>query len=130
MNASSSSGKPDFRRAIGSLGETYAADRLTDEGFAILHRNWRCRSGELDIVAEHRGTLVFIEVRTRTAGGRFGTAAESVDPRKRRQVRSIAEIYMQAFQYRRMPARFDVIAITIERKSNAIIEYKHLQGAF
>lgn len=112
------------------LGEAYAADRLAAEGYAVLHRNWRCRSGELDIVALYRGTIVFIEVRTRTAGGRFGTAAESVDPRKQRQVRSIAEIYMQTFQCRGKLARFDVIAITVERKSSAIIDYKHIQGAF
>ena len=130
MNPSSSSGKPDLRRATGLLGEAYAAQKLEDEGYVILQRNWRCRSGELDIIAEGQGTLVFIEVRTRTSGGRFGTALESVDPRKQRQVRATAEVYLQAFKYRGASVRFDVIAITIERMSSEIVDYHHIQGAF
>ncbi|MBW7473316.1 YraN family protein [Paenibacillus oenotherae] len=126
----SKSSNSDRRHSLGRLGEEAAVERLVSEGFAILHRNWRCRSGELDIVASFDGVTVFIEVRTRSTGGKFGTAAESVDPRKQQQVRTTAEVYMLAHKLRNTAIRFDVIAITVERHSQRIIDVNHIEGAF
>ncbi|MBW7461085.1 YraN family protein, partial [Paenibacillus sepulcri] len=74
--------------------------------------------------------LVFVEVRTRKSGGRFGTAAESVDARKQRQVRTIAEVYMQATGTHGMPVRFDVIAVMVDRGSGSVVELNHIEAAF
>lgn len=118
------------RQSTGKLGEEAAAERLIAEGYTLLHRNWRCRSGELDIVASQGQVIVVIEVRTRTTGGRFGTALESVDVRKQRQVRTTAQVYLQANRLHGMPVRFDVIALTIDRNTSHITEFKHIREAF
>ncbi|MBB3109375.1 putative endonuclease [Paenibacillus phyllosphaerae] len=122
--------RTDTRRLTGQFGEEQGVQLLLEAGYTILHRNWRCRSGEIDIVAANEGVLVFVEVRTRTSGGRFGMAVESVDWRKQRQVRSIAEIYLRTYGYGDMSIRFDVMAFMIDRLTNDIIESKHISGAF
>ena len=70
---------PDHRSALGSYGERVAVRALTDAGFSVLDRNWRCRDGELDVVARDGDALVFCEVKTRTGTG-FGHPAEAVTP--------------------------------------------------
>ncbi|GGD68517.1 YraN family protein [Paenibacillus nasutitermitis] len=122
--------KRDDRGKTGRQGETAAAEYLLKCGYTILHRNWRCRFGELDIIALQGGELVFVEVRTRKSGGRFGTAAESVDARKQRQVRTIAAFYLQTFRLHGKPVRFDVVAITVDWRSAAVVELKHIEAAF
>ena len=129
------SGKPDARRAIGIHGESEAAGYLIDKGYLLLDRNWRCRSGELDIVAKQDSTIVIVEVRTRRAGGRFGTAVESVDAKKQFQVRSTAEVYLSMNKLHGMRIRFDVIAITLahsgqEPAAYEIVELRHVEAAF
>ena len=69
--------------AVGRYGEQCAADHLAAAGLEILARNWRCRAGELDIVARDGSQLVFVEVKTRSSLA-FGTPAEAVDRRSRR----------------------------------------------
>ncbi|MDQ0113059.1 YraN family protein [Paenibacillus harenae] len=118
------------RQQLGKLGEDAACDLLESESYRIIERNWRCRSGEIDIIAEHGGRTVFIEVRTRRPGaGRYGTAAESVDTRKQMQVRSTALVYMRSAGLLDSPVRFDVIAVAI-RADGSIVERKHYEGAF
>ncbi|WP_274651560.1 YraN family protein [Paenibacillus humicola] len=118
------------RREVGRIGEEAAAERLRQGGYEILHRNWRCRFGELDIVARRGETVIVAEVRTRTSGGRFGTASESVDFRKQRRVRTLAEIYIQQHNLQGVPVRFDAIVLSLDKHSGQIIEYRHLEGAF
>jgi len=123
-------GRSDHRRDLGELGETEAARRLINDGYVILHRRWRCRSGELDIIAMHGETLVIIEVKTRTSGGKYGAAIEAVDWRKQRQVRQLAEVYRLATGRGDVPIRFDVIAVTVSRRSEEIEQVTHISGAF
>lgn len=111
-------------------GEDAAVERLLSLGYSILQRNWRCRSGELDIVAKHETTIVVIEVRTRTAGGRFGTAAESVDVRKQRQVRATAEVFLHVHRLHDVSVRFDVMTVMINRMTTQIDEINHIEDAF
>jgi putative endonuclease len=118
------------RQQTGKQGEDAACTFLLEAGYFIKERNWRCRSGEIDIIAEHNGRLIFIEVRTRKQGGRFGTAAESVDHRKQKQVRETAQVYLRSTGLVNTSSRFDVVAVSISRESNAVIEYKHYEGAF
>ncbi|NBC69150.1 YraN family protein [Paenibacillus sacheonensis] len=129
------SGKPDARRSIGIYGESEAAAYLLDLGYAILDRNWRCRIGELDIVARQDSVIVVIEVRTRRAGGRFGTAVESVDYKKQFRVRSIAEVYLSMNKLHGSRIRFDVIAITVKQADSEtsafeVVERRHVEAAF
>ncbi|BBH20891.1 UPF0102 protein [Paenibacillus baekrokdamisoli] len=128
--SSEPSDKTDKRRQSGLQGEAAAAEYILAKNYVILHRNWRCRSGELDIIAQDSSAIIIIEVRTRTSGGRFGTAAESVDSRKQRQVRATAEVYLQANRLQSLPVRFDVIAVTINRGTEQVESISHIEAAF
>ncbi|GIP36793.1 UPF0102 protein [Paenibacillus sp. J31TS4] len=99
------------RREAGRRGEEAAASFLVEQGYAILQRNWRCRSGELDIIAEEQGTLVFVEVRSRRQGGAFGTPEESVDWRKQKKVRETAQVYLHLTRQWERSVRFDLVAV-------------------
>ncbi|GGG12512.1 YraN family protein [Paenibacillus abyssi] len=120
------------RQAIGQLGEAAGAEYLLSLGWTLVERNWRCRSGEIDLIGHPPGEnnrLVFIEVRTRRSGGRYGTPAESVDYRKQARVRSIAQFYMNYYRVAERKVRFDVIAVTLDARLN-ITDLKHIEGAF
>ncbi|MDB1089656.1 YraN family protein [Streptomyces sp. ACA25] len=84
------------RGALGRYGEEVAARRLREQGMTVLERNWRCRAGEIDIVARDRGprtTLVVCEVKTRRAGGPQHPMA-AVSPRKAQRLRRLAEQWL------------------------------------
>src|SRR4051812_21645136 len=98
------------RQDLGKTGENLAVAELTDRGYAILDRRYRTRYGEIDIVAEDAGTLVFVEVRAR-ATGEFGYAAESVTDAKKRKVTAMAVDYLARHHVTNRPCRFDVVAI-------------------
>jgi putative endonuclease len=117
------------RAAVGAAGEEAAANHLVQLGYRLVERNWRCRNGELDLIAEDGFTLVFIEVRARTNPTHYGSAVESITPRKCRKVRELATIYLKRFKINPQSLRFDVITVTFEASSE-IRELKHLQGAF
>ncbi len=95
--------------ALGRAGEDAAAAYLASLGFRILERNLRGPGGEIDIVAEDGGTIVFIEVKRRDSHA-FGTALGAVDARKRARIRAVAADYLQ-FVAPHAFARFDVLAI-------------------
>lgn len=115
--------------ALGQYGEALAAEHLVATGMVVLDRNWRCRDGELDLVGrEPDGTIVFIEVKTRSGVG-FGEPSEAVDRRKAAKVRQVA---LRWLAERRPPGagdlRFDVISIV--RRRGAAPELTHLRAAF
>ena len=103
------------RKEKGAAGEALASIYLLDKGYEIIDRNWRCRSGELDIVARKDDCLVFVEVRSRSGSPRYGTPAESVNVHKMMQVRKTAEVYIMYKQedIATTMIRFDVIAVIL-----------------
>lgn len=121
-------GKKDFRRSTGRIGEAWARRFLESKGWEILDTNWRVRWGELDIVALRDHQLIVVEVRT-TRGTRFGYGYESVDLRKRRQVRRLALLYLQEKELYHLPVRFDVISVLLG-KDDRPKSIRHLEGAF
>ena len=98
------------RQQLGILGETLAVDELSRRGYAILERRYRTRHGEIDIIAEHDGTLVFVEVKARE-DVKCGTAAEAVTRVKQRRIVSRAVEYLARNNLGERPCRFDVVAI-------------------
>jgi putative endonuclease len=98
------------RQRLGERGEEIACRALAAQGYQVRHRRYRTRRGELDIVADHDGVLVFIEVRART-DGRFGGAAGSVDPQKQQRVAAMAEAYLALEAEHHRVCRFDVVAV-------------------
>ena len=97
--------------AFGRAGEEAAARYLAAAGFAILARNWRQGSLELDIVCREKDTLVFVEVRSR-ASGALVTAAESLGPGKRRSLFKAVRAYLAAYNAWDQPCRVDLICVT------------------
>ncbi|HYF95594.1 MAG TPA: YraN family protein [Symbiobacteriaceae bacterium] len=98
------------RTALGRLGEEEAARHLAGLGYRIVARNVRFRFGELDMIAEENGCLVFVEVKTRTGTG-YGTAAEAITPLKQRQLLRLAEVYLSGRGWEGRTCRFDVVTV-------------------
>lgn len=97
----------------GARGEEKACDFLQGQGYRILERNYRCRLGEIDIIAREGRTVVFVEVKARSSG-RFGLPQEAVGPRKRRRMTAIALHYLKSRGWLGEPARFDVASVGLD----------------
>lgn len=118
------------RIQLGAMGEALAVDHLTRVGLRILSRNWRCRYGELDVIAadEATGTVVFVEVKTRTGDG-YGGLAYAVTPRKVARLRRLAALWLAGQDRRWAALRIDVIGVRVGPKnSGRTPELTHLQG--
>lgn len=114
-------------RAIGAYGEELATTFLAAKGFRIIDRNYRCKGGEVDIVAGDGRTIVFVEVKTRRSHT-FGVPQLAVTPFKQRQIMKAALTWLAQHRSKDAPARFDVIAITLSANGEPIIE--HIENAF
>lgn len=100
---------------LGRRGEDAAAEYLSRRGYTILARNFRCRLGELDIVARDGRTLVFVEVRTRLSD-KFGLPEESVDTRKKARLQRLALYYLHKYGLGEATCRFDVVAVSANHR--------------
>jgi putative endonuclease len=98
------------RTELGKMGEKLALTYLRGLGYKILESNYRQRFGEIDIVADDGGTLVFVEVKTRI-GRRHGAPSEAVTLQKQRQLSKVALAYTETYGLVDRPARFDVVGI-------------------
>lgn len=114
---------------LGPWGEQLAAEYLRRKRYRIVTANFRSRFGEIDLVAENREYLVFVEVKLRK-NANFAQAREFVDWRKQRRLRSTAEYYLMCHPTRLQP-RFDVIEIYApEGMETRRPEIHHLEDAF
>ncbi len=118
--------------AVGRFGEQVAAEHLASAGLTIVERNWRCRAGELDIVAREGTTLVFVEVKTRSSLA-YGSPAEAVDRRKTARIRQLAVRWMLERRLAEDAAfwtsvRFDLVCVV--RAAASGVEVEHLVGVF
>ncbi len=89
-----------------------ACAELERLGYAIVERNYRIRSGEIDIIADDAGTIVFVEVKTKTDGS-FGDPVDEVTPQKQRQIIAMGEYYATYCCPPNTPCRFDVVAVDL-----------------
>ena len=95
---------------LGKLGEDIAANRLTSEGYEILERQWRYKHKEIDIIAQDKAELVFIEVKTR-ASVTYGLPKEAVNNTKKKHIYWSAEYYIYSRNLENYPIRIDVMEI-------------------
>ena len=116
----------NHRQRLGRLGEDLAARHLAAKGYEIMARNWRCREGELDIVAQDGECLALVEVRTRR-GTAVGSPEESITPAKQERLITLADAYVQAHDW---PGdwRIDVVAIEMDRRGN-LLRIDHYENA-
>ncbi|QGQ19672.1 YraN family protein [Cellulomonas sp. JZ18] len=111
--------------AVGRYGEDVAARFVTEAGWRVLDRNWRCPEGELDIVALDGDELVAIEVKTRRSA-RYGHPAEAVTARKLARLRRLTAAWLRAHDAPVRSVRVDVVAVTLPARGRAHVE--HLVG--
>ncbi|BBZ07206.1 UPF0102 protein [Mycolicibacterium doricum] len=115
------------RAAIGALGEDLAVEHLRSLGMLVLQRNWRCRYGEIDVIAVDTAAraVVFVEVKTRTGDG-FGGVAQAVTPQKVRRLRRLAGLWLAGQDQHWAAVRIDVVGVRIGRQPTP--EITHLAG--
>jgi len=116
------------RQATGRQGEEIAADYLKSKGYRILKRNYRCRLGEIDLIAVDRDQLVFVEVRAKSSD-RYGLAQESIGNQKKARLRRLAAYYLQAEGQTGRNCRFDAVAVQFDREGK-LVEVEHIEDAF
>ena len=118
--------KPTARQGLGRTGERLAAETLMSKGYRILERNFRCRQGEIDLVAEDEQDIIFVEVKTRR-GVSFGLPEDAVTIRKRRKLVEVASNYLDFHTCSDRSWRIDVVAVQFSSsgKLEEIRIYKH-----
>jgi putative endonuclease len=111
--------------AVGAYGERVAVRHLLDHGYTVLDRNWRCRTGEVDVVALRDGVVVFAEVKCRRSLA-FGPPALAVTPLKAARLRVVAGEWLEAHGLAHglasAPVRFDVVAVLRPARGAALVE--------
>ncbi len=115
------------RRGLGRRGEELAARHLAAKGYQIVARNWRCEAGELDLVAQDgEECLVMVEVRTRR-GEALGSPEESVTAAKQERLITLAEAYVQEYEWGG-DWRIDVVAVEMDRRGR-LLRVDHYENA-
>lgn len=116
---------PSSRTKLGTAGEGIARRHLEAKGYALREANYRCRWGEIDLVMEGEGEMVFVEVRTKR-GGAFGTPEESVTIAKRRRLAATAYHYLEQ-QGHDGHFRIDLVAIVMSTRG-VVERVTHLEN--
>jgi putative endonuclease len=115
------------KKQLGSWGEQQAASFLTTQGYQIITRNYRCRYGEIDLIAKDNAVWCFIEVKTRQTAS-YGDGYQAVTPLKRRHMLKAALSYLAGAGLMEEPARFDIVSIDFY--SNTEYRIKLIKNAF
>jgi len=106
------------RKELGAVGEKLARNFLKKKGYRIRQTNFRCREGQIDIVAERKGCLVFVEVRTKT-GSSFGSPEESVTAAKKEKLIATALSYLDSHQNLPDNWRIDFVGVELDQNGRA-----------
>ena len=113
----------------GDWGEALVEKYLSERGCRIVEREWRCRFGEIDLIAEQEGTLLFVEVKLRS-NLRYGMPRESVTAKKQEKLRSAALLYLSMHGFD-APARFDVAEVYTDAHHSArSTRIEYIENAF
>ena len=118
--------KNDSSRSVGAAGENRAAEYLLAHGFVIIGRNWRTRSGEIDIIAQSDSLIVFAEVKTLPSGG-LETLAHELNAEKQKRIIETAKRFLAKYrEYSNSNVRFDVLVIDMP----GLAPVYHIENAF
>ncbi len=110
----------------GQSGEQMARVFLQEQGYKIIETNWRCKSGELDIICRKEGLLVFVEVKTKH-DTKFGLPGEALTSKKQRRLAKTALVYLSVKNMWHVPCRFDLVAICVNEQT---CEMEHVPDVF
>ena len=114
---------------IGIIGEEEAAKMLEAKGFRIKEHNWRMGHLEVDLIAENKKEIVFVEVKARTSDYGDKMPEEYVDEDKKRRITAAANAYIKYHKVEKLP-RFDIIGIIVNPNTKEILYRNHLENAF
>ncbi|HCC22769.1 TPA: YraN family protein [Candidatus Falkowbacteria bacterium] len=114
-----------IKKKIGDWGEDNAARFLINRGYQVIEKNYHSRYGEIDLICLKDDDLVFVEVKTRRAGG-MGRGEDAVDARKKRKIRLTIDCYLASYPSRHYP-RFDVIVIELDGVKQMINHYQAVE---
>lgn len=117
----------DPRRRLGQWGENLAVRHLEAKGLALIERNWRCASGEIDVVARDGETVVFVEVKTRRGRG-FGAPEEALTPHKAQKLMQLGQQYMADHNLDDVNWRIDLVAVELDN-SGLLLRCDHIANA-
>jgi putative endonuclease len=109
-------------RELGRYGEALAARHLTDLGMVVLERNWRCASGEIDLVLRDGDVLVVCEVKTRSSTA-FGAPLETVTPAKAERLQRLAALWLEERGIRPAGVRVDLVGVLLQRRGAPQVEH-------
>ena len=114
------------KRLLGEYGEVLAARYLRYHGYLILEGNFKCKFGEIDIVAEDKKYICFVEVKTRSENMKYAPS-DAVDAVKRAKIIASSQIYLMKYEEKRQP-RFDIIEVYFE--NDEPVKINHIENAF
>ncbi|MBZ9608310.1 YraN family protein [Clostridium estertheticum] len=117
-----------FNKDIGALGEDISENYLKNIGYRILDKNFRCKCGEIDLIAINKGYICFVEVKTRY-GINYGTPAESVTSSKQKKIYKTAQVYISQKNIINYNFRFDVVEVMLNSDNNNFL-INHIEDAF
>lgn len=109
------------KKAVGDYGERIAADHLRSIGMVVLATNWRCKFGEIDIVARDGSTLVICEVKTRTSD-HYGGPFEAITGQKATRLRRLATEWLEVHDISPPSIRIDVVSVVVPRHGGPVVE--------
>ena len=109
------------KRLLGQRGEEIACKALEKEGYRILEKNFRCRQGEIDIIAEEKGVICFVEVKSRFSES-FGLPEEAVTGWKHKKLLTVAVIYLEKKRIKSQDMRFDVVSVDLKSEKARILK--------
>lgn len=110
------------RKALGDFGERLAARELERRGLEVLDRNWRCRQGEIDIVAVDLGVLVVCEVKTRRSD-RYGAPVQAITPEKASRLYRLGFAWCAAHDCQPRAIRLDVVTVLAARRTSPLVTH-------
>lgn len=114
-----------FNKQTGFIGEDLAAKELQKKGYTILEKNFSNKFGEIDIIAQDKGVLVFVEVKTKK-GEEFGSPEEMINPKKLWKIKNTAAVYLRD---RVEPCRIDVVAVVLDQ-DNKPMRFTHYENVY
>lgn len=114
---------------VGAEGEAYAAKIMREKGYKVIDVNWKVGHLEMDVIAENKTEIVFVEVKTRTSLYNNKRPEEYVDAIKKRRLVAAANAYIKWKKIDKTP-RFDIIGILMDKTTGAILEVNHIENAF
>ena len=110
---------PNSRQKFGEKSESIAVSYLKKQGYKIIEQNYRTKLGEIDIIAKEKGTIAFIEVKSRKSKN-FGNPKWAVTPKKQRKISMVALWYLKTTKQSNVKARFDVVSIISDHDNPSI----------